>query len=244
MARCHCDLFVISAHELPHGIPVASPGGGRAGRVGKVATGAGTCVQIVRGRMRAHRELWYRSDGEPVSGCVHHHRAGWRHLGPGPLQRRGHPLAATAASARGTGRGHTHRHQLGHQPGVHHGCGAGRGRRLLPAPEQGSHRLDAGGRGRDPVRRGQGDRGRLLPEPLRPHRPGRSTGSRAVRDRLRVRHPERQRQQRQPRRPGRLPAQLPRGQQQHGAGHAGHRVRPIREHRPHQRATGSAPAPW
>ena len=153
------------------------------------------------------------------------------------------PLAAAstttgqAAATSGPDRsnvGATHRHQLGHQPGVHHGCAAGRGRRVFPAPEQGSHRLDRGGRGRDPVRRGQGDRRRLLPEPLRPHRPGRSTGSGTVHDRLRVCHPERQRQQRQPRHAGGLPAQLPRGQQRHGTGAAGHRVRPIREHRRHQ----------
>ena len=108
--------------------------------------------------------------------------------------------------------------------------------KIHAVPERGRHRLVAGRRGRIPVRGGQGDRGCLLHQPVRAHRPGGREGRRAVGSRIRLRHPERQRQQQQPCHPGRLPPQLPGGRQQHHADHAGHRVQPVPEQsRPNKR---------
>ena len=176
-------------------------------------------------------------------------QSGGARAGGGP--QRHHRAAALAATARPAGRarrlgrqrrvGHADRNRYRHRAGRQdRGRPAGRPRRgLPPAPrhqavsERHAHQL-AAGRGRPrPVRRRQGHRGRLLRQPLGRHRPGRGEGGGARRLPVPFRDPECQQRTAAGRvRGGVLRVRAGRPD---AAADAGHRVRPVRVERRHQR---------
>ena len=148
-------------------------------------------------------------------------------LAAGRRGRRG--AAALAATAAPTGDTARRRHEPG--DGADHRTG--HRRRLLPAPERGGHQLGLGRAGRLQVRRHQDDRGQLLRQPVCRQRHRLRHVRRAVRHRLPLRDSRRHHR----RCPGAVRAEVLEVpvRRPGAAADAGHRVRPVREHRPHQR---------